>query len=63
MLTLNHGISSHIKIRGFGILSENWNGACLYDVNHVFNHYFIASPLPYDRYNEEKNMNMFLPHN
>lgn len=35
MLTVDHGITSHIKIRGFGILSENWSGACLHDVNHV----------------------------
>lgn len=49
MLTLDLGITSHIKLRGFGILSGNWNEACLHDVNHAFNHSFIASPLNGDR--------------
>lgn len=48
-LTLDLGITSHIKLRGFGILSGNWNEACLHDVNHVFNHFFVASPLNGDR--------------
>lgn len=37
MLTWDLGITSHVKLRGFGILSGNWSEACLHDVNHATN--------------------------
>lgn len=54
MLTLDLGITSHIKLRGFDILSENWTETCTHDVNHTFDCSFVASPLNGDRSNAKK---------
>ena len=61
MLTLDLGITSHIKLRGFDILSRNWTETCIHDVNHAFDRSFVASPLNGDRSNEKKHKQMFSP--
>ena len=61
MLTLDLGITSHIKLRGFDVLSGNLTETCIHDVNHAFDHSFVASPLNGDRSNEKKHKQVFSP--
>lgn len=61
LLTLDLGITSHIKLRGFDILSGKSTETCIHDVNHTFDCSFVASPLNGDRSHAKKHKQVFSP--